>query len=327
VASLPEVDGVAVRARSLVPDSQRRIQFAGRNWIVKSAPHLEAGPGPNLWNDDPESVWVDAAGLHLRIVQRDGRWYSAEVFSEEYCGYGRYRFEVDAGVEHLDANAVFSGFLYDESGGEMDVEWSRWSNTANPANAQFVVQPDQVHPLALSLNGVPVVHEITWMEGGVDFDTRLASSNTPTSSLASWSVRNGVPTPAFTRLRFNLWLHGGAPPDTGAEIEVVVRSCELTTPTDVAADGTGARGRLATTSPVRRAKFAYQLELPSAGPVAVTLFDVRGRQIARLLQATLPAGSHALAWVAPSSRVTPGVYFLRADGPGLRQSRKLVLLP
>ncbi len=41
---------------------------------MKASPGL-VGPGPNVFSDSPENVWVDAAGqLHMRITARDGQW-------------------------------------------------------------------------------------------------------------------------------------------------------------------------------------------------------------------------------------------------------------
>jgi len=76
-----------------------RIPFAGCRWIVKSSGDVPFGPGPNLWSDAPENVWVDAEGMHLRLVERDGQWTCAEVMSESYIGYGRLRFEVDGAID------------------------------------------------------------------------------------------------------------------------------------------------------------------------------------------------------------------------------------
>jgi len=56
----------------------RQIEFSGYTWNVKAC-ETRAGPGPNYFSDDPADVWVDDQGrLHLRIVQRDGRWLQHE---------------------------------------------------------------------------------------------------------------------------------------------------------------------------------------------------------------------------------------------------------
>src|SRR4051812_29784594 len=59
---------------------ERTIRFAGREWMVKDGDRM--GPGPNDWSRD--CVTVDARGrLHMRILHRDGRWFSAEVTTTE----------------------------------------------------------------------------------------------------------------------------------------------------------------------------------------------------------------------------------------------------
>lgn len=54
------------------------IGFAGYTWAVKSSAG-KVGPGPNYFSSSTSNVWVDGAGLHLKITKAKARWYSAEV--------------------------------------------------------------------------------------------------------------------------------------------------------------------------------------------------------------------------------------------------------
>lgn len=122
----------------------RTLQFSGYEWKVKSSSG-QVGPGPNYFSDSKNNVEVDARGrLHLRITQRDGRWYCAEVISTRSFGYGTYRFYVDTSFDKMDPRVVLGLFTWsdapDYSHREIDVEVSRWGNKNNK-NGQFVVQP------------------------------------------------------------------------------------------------------------------------------------------------------------------------------------------
>jgi hypothetical protein len=58
-----------------------------------------------------------------------------------------------------------------------------------------------------------------------------------------------------------------------------------------------------------RSQTRLELDLAAAGPVIVDVFDALGRRVARLLDATLPTGSHALAMSAAD--LSPGIYAVR----------------
>jgi hypothetical protein len=66
-------------------------------------------------------------------------------------------------------------------------------------------------------------------------------------------------------------------------------------------------------------------------PVTVTVFDVRGREVNRLLEGAFrPAGEHTVTWDgtdAAGRRMSAGVYVYRVDAGGSSSARKMVLLP
>jgi hypothetical protein len=321
--TLPQ--GAAILARTDSQIGLRRIEFASRTWVVKEAPLVAAGPGPNYWGGANDQVWVDAAGgLHLRVTAHDGRWEAAEVYSEEYVGYGRIRFTVAAPARGLDPQRVFAGFLYDDSGAEMDVEWSPGGDAANAADAQYVVHPDQLTSFALPQDAAALEHTIDWRTGQADFAARAVAAGVAQPPFASWSVRAGVPAPGAMRLRFNLWLLHGAPPTDGAEAEIVVTGCELAATTDVAVARPGTR--LAVASPIEDGTLRFRLEAAAGEQTAVTLFDPRGRRVASVFEGRLEAGSHPMTW-APPARLAAGVYWLQARIARAVRSAKVVVLP
>ncbi len=79
-------------------------------------------------------------------------------------------------------------------------------------------------------------------------------------------------------------------------------------------------------NPVTTAGTRISFRTATPGPVTLTLFDAAGREVARLLDATLPAGSHAVTWSGQNdSGRRPGVYFMRlAAGDVVRTGRIVV---
>jgi M6 family metalloprotease-like protein len=92
--------------------------------------------------------------------------------------------------------------------------------------------------------------------------------------------------------------------------------------------------------PVRLALYANQpnpfsartlvrFDLPAAGPVALAVYDVAGRLVRRLLDRSMPAGSHSAVWDGTDEgrrRVASGIYFCRLQTHEGTLARKLALL-
>ena len=67
-----------------------------------------------------------------------------------------------------------------------------------------------------------------------------------------------------------------------------------------------------------------RFRLPAAGPVRLDVFDLAGRQVARLLDETRPAGEQAVAW-EPGALAT-GVYYVRLEAAGRTVAARCVKL-
>jgi hypothetical protein len=71
-------------------------------------------------------------------------------------------------------------------------------------------------------------------------------------------------------------------------------------------------------------------ELPAPAHVVLGIYDSGGRRVASLADGTFGAGRHALRWDArdDAGRAVPaGLYFVRVSTPGLRETRRVVVLP
>src|SRR5262245_48301127 len=69
--------------------------------------------------------------------------------------------------------------------------------------------------------------------------------------------------------------------------------------------------------------------LPSASPVSIGVYDVRGSRVARLLEGPMGPGEHALTWNGriESGRTAPaGVYVVRVTAAGVQHTQKLALI-
>jgi hypothetical protein len=69
-----------------------------------------------------------------------------------------------------------------------------------------------------------------------------------------------------------------------------------------------------------------RFDLPSANGALLEICDVMGRVVARWREGDLTVGSNAILW-RPVTRIPgSGVYFVRLDASGMRQSRKALFL-
>lgn len=223
----------------------RTLAFSGYQWRVKKAifPH-KLGPGPNYFSDATNDVWVDNKGLHLRTRQISGNWYSTEVILQQSFGYGTYIFHTNSRIDTIDANAVLGLFTWDSvvyhpTHREMDIEFSKWGNTADSKNSQFIVQnPDLICGLtncSRFLTNVPTSNNhmtfyMVWSSGKVEFRAYKGQywGTPPVSSLIrKWTytgVDTPVPVPGKENIRFNFWLLDGLSPITGNGNEVIIEN-------------------------------------------------------------------------------------------------------
>ena len=217
----------------------RKISFSGFDWFVKQSDEL-TGPGNNYFSGHPSDVWVDELHdeLHLKIVHRDGRWYSTEVVADTSLGYGTYIFEIQSPVNSLVDDAVLGMFIYEENSShparkEMDIEISRWSDLMDVNNAQFVVQPCPPDSNRLRFfieEDSPTTHIIHWTKNQVKFQSinNHCSNGKTVDEIASWVYNNqeNIPIPAYENPRINFWLNKTIPPYIG-ELEIVISNFDF----------------------------------------------------------------------------------------------------
>ncbi len=214
-----------------------KLHFSGYDWSVKGG---YWGPGPNYFGDSNDNVWVDLQGrLHLRLTNRGGTWYCAEVYCTRGFGNGTYRFDLDTPVDNLDPNLVLGLFTWSDDVAyahrEIDVEFSRWSVPTDP-NSQYVVQPYDLsghrNRWSLPAGLTKTAHLFRWGSSSVAFtSTRVEpdGSSTTADLLKQWTCASAPP-PGDETPRINLWLYKGAAPTDGMEREVIISRFSFTPP-------------------------------------------------------------------------------------------------
>ena len=208
------------------------IKFSGYEWTMKQRDE-PAGPGPNYFSGDGESVFIDSqARLHLKIRKIGERWVCSQVNSLKSFGYGKYIFHIDTNISTLDKNAVLGLFTYCNSPEynyrEIDVEFSRWNKERN-LNSQFVVQPGEKNENKFRFDTEKkynsIIASFDWKEERIDF-LCLGEINVDGEVLEelieSWSYRGkDIPKSGGETCRINLWLFRGTPPE--GEMEVIIK--------------------------------------------------------------------------------------------------------
>jgi hypothetical protein len=216
------------------------IQFSGYTWNVKNGSHL--GPGPNNWSRN--NVWVDASGfLHLKITKdtATGKWYCAEVSTQQTFGFGKWQFWVEGRIDKMDKNVVLGLFNYSGNDGfdEMDIEWARWGNNSYP-NCNYTVWPattgfnNYSYTEEVALTGKNTTQRFTRTDSSVSFQslqgfTNNTGSNNILASATCTNPPNSISTLAMPAY-INLWLFQGHAPINGKEVEIIIHKFSYNSP-------------------------------------------------------------------------------------------------
>jgi hypothetical protein len=252
---LAGVDGtIYIDNLRLAPPTQ--IDFSGYSWTVKHGDN-QMGPGPNYFSDSQDNVSVDANGhLHMKILQKDGKWYCSEVIANASPGYGTYVFTVKGRVDLLDRNIVLGMFTWDSFAPqynyrEIDFELSKWGDPYND-NAQFVIQPwnnpGNLHRFDIDYSaGTDVTtHVLTWLPDQLYFQSYygdFALVPPPENMIESWYYTgDDLPPAGGENARINFWLMSGLAPANGQDAEIIIKSFQYLTdisdlPADIDNDG------------------------------------------------------------------------------------------
>ncbi len=208
------------------------IQFSGFDWIIKDSKERITGPGKNYFSSSKENVWIDSLGkLHLKIIQRNEKWYSAEVRLTESLGYGRYIFYIDPLPQALDKDMVIGLFMYDHKDTsnfhkEVDIEFSKWGKEKNE-NSQYVIQPyeNQPHRFESDLN-YSSKHSIAVRKRKIEFISHYNDETFPdtlNTTIQKWKYKpENVYRTGDEKVSINVWLYKATETSSLKPVEVII---------------------------------------------------------------------------------------------------------
>jgi hypothetical protein len=202
--------------------------------------------------------------------------------------------------------------VFDGTGlGSIQLEYQRWFSNRAPTPDQDEFRAD------VSTDGGSTWHNLETIDVGTDawalVSIDLSAVVTPTASM---------------RLRF-------VAEDVNAEtfVEAGIDDVRFVTAATDAPASLASAPRLELSNAVPnpfRHETALSFQLPTSGPVELSIYDVTGRRDATLLSASrLAAGAHRVSWDGRGeggAMVTPGVYFAKLRVDGTEASRKLIRL-
>jgi hypothetical protein len=312
--------------------------FAGLQWERKEGC---GGPGPNCWA--PANVeLVPGEGIRLRLTRTAGRWYAAEIRTAAPVPHGSYSFQLVGRPDLLDPNVVLGVFLYDDAAGdagdpcpaELDLESSCFGD-ASAANGHFVSYgaglcgAEDLLDFSYGLGGTYTTHQIDWAPGAVSFRLlhgHRCAAESPAHLIAERTYASSlIPAAGGMRLHVNLWAFAGLAPTDQQDVDVTIRNL-VTDCGAVAAAPVSEPPALDLA--VRRdpsggsADLHFTLEAPVHA--RLTVVDVSGRVVARLVDAELPPGAHRARW--ESAEAASGVYFARLEVADRSLSRRIVIV-
>ncbi len=217
----------------------KEIEFAGYTWSVRSG---RGGPGPNWW--DERNVWLDAStNLHLKISQRDGKWWCSELTMKNRLGFGRYQFQISGRIDLQDDNIVLGLFNYptadvgSDATHEIDIEFARWGNVKNPMGNYTVWPVEKVlrresKSFTFDLTGSQTTHRFNWGRNQLFFQSLHGYRDDDREEFSRWIYSPSESARYISKqpmpVHVNFWLFKGLPPKNGQETEVVLHDFKFT---------------------------------------------------------------------------------------------------
>ena len=207
------------------------LKFSGYDWSVRTIPNNKGGMD-NLF--DPENAWTDTTGaLHMQIKKKSDRWSCAEIYLTRSLGYGTYSITV-RDTSNIDPAAVFTIYTFEDSAGEqhyreMDIELSRWGDSANKNNAQYVVQPFYIpgNVIAFAAPSGTLTYVLRWESGYATFKTfRGRSAGAGAQLVSEHEFTSGIPDPGKAKPRLIFYIVASDKNPMQKPSEVVVEKFE-----------------------------------------------------------------------------------------------------
>jgi hypothetical protein len=321
-------------------DADGDLDFAGTSWTSDVSWWRNDGGSPIVWTEQVlDSLfdgghYVDVADLDgdgrldilaAAFVLNDVKWWRNG--GGDPIAWTRYN------VERNLFGAVTSRAADLDGDGALEVLGAGYSGGGGFAwyEIAYFLPAGSLTSSILDLGSGCAATGIDWtaeMPAGTDVRFQVRGSPDP-GDLGAWSADiltpGSFPAPVGRYVQYRAVLA-----TSDSTRSPIVRSVRL------ARDATGVEGGpppLLGSLSVRPNPFnpeaAITFVLDRGGPVRVSIHDIAGREIARLDDRTLPAGTHGLVWTGDDAGGRPvpsGAYFVRVETVAARLSEKLLLI-
>ena len=180
--------------------------------------------------------------------------------------------------------------------------------------------------VAFDIGHALIVHQDQWRKHFDEIKSHLKIAYVKDASKnGRWvPFGQGMPFQAV----FDLYLHAGARALFAGTHGRSMWKLDLTQLASVGEHSKVATIALSTPSPnPSRGPVSFTLDLPVGARARLSVFDALGRRVRSIHDGSLAAGRHAFTWDgkdASSRPVRPGVYFMRAETPGEKRSKRIV---
>jgi hypothetical protein len=209
----------------------RTLEFGGYTWQVHRG---SGGPGPNLFSDSTDNVFIDAQGrLHLKIRKVGNAWICSELYTLDPLGYGTYRFHLASDAERYDPRIVVGLFTYQDDQHEIDIELTRQGDEHAPAG-NFTVQPwfipGNMAKFELGSHATST-HLFDWRPDAIFFESvdGYGQPPEPGAVIYDWNYAgDSIPRAGTEKLYINFYLFQGVPPANQSDAELIVTDVSFT---------------------------------------------------------------------------------------------------
>jgi hypothetical protein len=207
----------------------KTINFSNIDWDVKQGDHLP--PRCNNWKDD--NVRVDEKGwLHLKIRKDDETWYSSEIVSKNFYGYGEYLFYVIGKIDDYDPMIILGMFSYRDDKNEVDIEIANFGDLhSNKKSVFHTVQDDRKNgkfctKAKLNLQGDATSHKIIRSPSQIEWQSYYGHYESPPSSLILKTIAPIHKPVEKAKIHINFFLYNacnGLADKSKKEAEIIIK--------------------------------------------------------------------------------------------------------
>ncbi|MFA6536947.1 MAG: glycoside hydrolase family 16 protein [Patescibacteria group bacterium] len=208
--------------------AENKLSFANYEWTTRN---YFGNPGNNNWDNSTQNIFVDKAGLHLKISQIGDKWYSSSLHLNKSLGFGTYEFIVSTPINQQSLNTIVGLFIYENDSRELDIELGKWSEQTKN-NLHYSVQPYSIEGNSKGVGFNPTnngeeIYRIDWQKDSVKFSA--SADNGATYSEWLYTGANNF-APGNESVHINFWQIKGLPPTNNQTQEVVIKKFKFIPP-------------------------------------------------------------------------------------------------